>query len=447
MNHHWIGLFPSFIRTKLEGRFTLQKILSNSGWLIADRVLRTSVGLFVGIWVARYMGPERFGLYNYAIAFVTLFSPLAALGLDNIAIRNIVSNPDSADEILGSAFVLKFLGGVSAIILSTVAILYLRPNDAQVHWMVFIITLAYIFWSFSVIDFWFKSQIQSKYSVLATAVAFLLTNLGKVVLILFKAPLIAFAIIYTTEILLSALGWVVVYQIRGRKFCKFVATFHQAKELLRDCWPLILSAFMIKTYTRIDQIMLGNMVGDNALGIYSVAVRIAELWYFIPLAIASSVFPPIIESKKNSKNFYLSRLQKVYNIMTWIALPIVVFVSLLGSSFIDLFYGIPYSDAGVVLNIYIWAVIFVFWGVASGQFLVIENYTRIFFLRTFIGATANVALNLLFIPKYGVVGAAITTLVSQFLAVFCIAFFKNTRYQAVMLIKSLFSIPVFNDTL
>jgi len=183
------------------------------------------------------------------------------------------------------------------------------------------------------------------------------------------------------------------------------------------------------------------------LGIYSVAVRIAELWYFIPLAIASSVFPPIIESKKNSKNFYLSRLQKVYNIMTWIALPIVVFVSLLGSSFIDLFYGIPYSDAGVVLNIYIWAVIFVFWGVASGQFLVIENYTRIFFLRTFIGATANVALNLLFIPKYGVVGAAITTLVSQFLAVFCIAFFKNTRYQAVMLIKSLFSIPVFNDTL
>lgn len=447
MNHPWIHFFPSFIRNKLEGRLTIQKALSNTGWLIADKILRKCVGLFVGVWVARYLAPEQFGLYNYAIAFVALFSPLASLGLDNIAIRNIVNSPDSADEILGTAFALKLIGGITAFVFATVTIKFIRPNDSLTHLLVLIIAVSFVFWTFSTIDFWFRSQVQSKYTVYATSTAFMLTSIGKVGLILIQAPVIAFAAVYLAEIVFSAIGWVLVYQLNDRKISRFAVSFRQAKNLMEDSWPLILSGFMTLIYMRIDQIMLGNMLGNISVGIYSAAVRLSELWYFIPMAIVSSVFPSIIELKKTDETVYMHRLQMLYNVMTWIVVPIAVFVTFFSHYIIDYLYGLNYDDAGTVLAIHIWSGIFVFWGVASSQFLLTENYTRVVFFRTLFGALANVGLNLLLIPKYQVIGATVTTLISYFLSVFCVVFFKKTRQQAVMMVRSLFSMPTFTRNL
>lgn len=224
MNHPWVSLLPSFIRSKLEGRLPLQRILTNTGWLTVDHILRMSVGLVVGVWVARYLGPEQFGLYSYAIAFVTLFSPLASLGLDNIAVRDIVNTPDSAKEILGTAFVLKLIGGILAFFLAVAAIIIVRPKDYLSHWMVLIIAASFIFWAFSAIDFWFKAKVQSKFTVYATGSAFLLTSMGEIGLILTKASLITFAFIYLAEIFLAAIGRVLVYRISGHKIYQLKMT-------------------------------------------------------------------------------------------------------------------------------------------------------------------------------------------------------------------------------
>ena len=77
------------MRQNVEGRGNLQKLIGNTGWLFADRILRLGVGLWVGIWTARYLGPEQFGLFNYSIAFVALFSVFATLGLDGIVVDSI----------------------------------------------------------------------------------------------------------------------------------------------------------------------------------------------------------------------------------------------------------------------------------------------------------------------------------------------------------------------
>ena len=174
MSHSLTKFLPSFVRTRLDGRSNLQNILANTGWLFADRILRMGVGLFVGVWLARYIGPQQFGIYNYAIVFVAMFSAISNLGLDGIVVRNIVRDPVSKDEILGTAFFLKFAGGIITLIVSIGAILLLRSSDSVTCWLVGITAVGAIFQAFDTIDFWFQSQVKSKYTVYVRNAAFLI---------------------------------------------------------------------------------------------------------------------------------------------------------------------------------------------------------------------------------------------------------------------------------
>lgn len=399
------------------------------------------VGLFVSIWVARYLGPEQFGTLNYAIAFVVLFTAFSTLGLDGIVVRGIVHDPDSANEVLGSTFVLKLIGGVVALALTVTIISMIRPEDNLTRWLVGIIAAGMIFQAFDAIDFWFQSQVLSKFTVIAKSTAFVLANIGKVILILTGASLIAFAWIALAEIVMGAMGLIIVYRTRGYALLKWRVRLGRAKSLLKDSWPLIFSVIFVMIYMKIDQIMLGEMVGNEAVGIYSAAVRLSEAWYFIPTAIAASVFPAIIEAKKISEKLYNSHLQKLYNLMTWMAVSIALPVTFFAGYIIQILYGEKYAGAGTVLAIHIWAGVFVFLSVASGRYLLTENYTRLFFFRNSIGAAVNILLNFALIPKYGINGAAIATFVSYSLVVFSMAFVRETRHQSMMILKSLLLIP------
>jgi O-antigen/teichoic acid export membrane protein len=110
MNQPWLRYLPASLRTRIEGRAYLQNVVNNIGWQFADNIVRMVVGLVVGIWVARYLGPEQFGLFSYALAFVTLFGTFATLGLDDIIVRDLVRSPDSRNSILGSACLLRLFG-------------------------------------------------------------------------------------------------------------------------------------------------------------------------------------------------------------------------------------------------------------------------------------------------------------------------------------------------
>jgi PST family polysaccharide transporter len=213
MNHAWTKLLPSFILTRLDGRLTLQKTIANTGWLFADSILRMGIGMFVGVWIARYLGPKQFGVLSYATAFVALFSAVATLGLDSIVIREVLREPASADEVMGSAFMLKFTGGAVAVVLTVLVISMLHPENSLMHWMVGIIAAGMVFQAFDTIDLWFQSRIQSRYTVYAKSIAFILANMGKVVLVLIHASLIAFAWIGLVEVVIGAAGMVIAYKI------------------------------------------------------------------------------------------------------------------------------------------------------------------------------------------------------------------------------------------
>ena len=390
--------------------------IQNIAWLFFDRILRMGVGLFVGVWVARYLGVQQFGIFNYATAFVALFNPLTTLGLDALVIRSIVREPQLKDEILGTTFWLKLCGAIVCLLLTVGSIFVLRQDDQLTVGLVAILATAGILHAFDTIDFWFQSQVQSKYTVVARNTAFIIIALVKVVLIKMQAPLVAFAWATLGEVALGTAGLIIAYRFKGYSIL-WRWSLSLAKTLLTESWPLILSGLTIMIYMKIDQIMLG-LVGDEAVGLYSAATRISEVWYFIPTAISSSVAPSIYAAKQVSEELYYQRIKKLIRLLVIISLVVAVPMSFLSTTIITLLFGNGYAAAGSILGIHIWAAVFVFMGVASSSWFIAEGLTQLAFRRTLMGAVVNVILNWLLIPAYAGVGAAVATVISQAIASF-----------------------------
>lgn len=388
------------------------KILDNIGWLFFDKVLRLGIGLFVGVWAARYLGPEQFGQLNYALAFVGLIGAVATLGLNGIVVRDIVRNPEDKYSILGTALGLQVIGSVIALALMVGTIVWLRPDDLLTRVMVIILGVSRIFQSSAVVSYWFESQVQSRYTVWATNSVFILFAGVKVALILRQAPLLAFVWIILFEAILSAIVLFSIYVKKERALHDWTWLTRRAKALLKDSWPLALSGIAIIVYMRIDQIMLGEMVGSEAVGVYSAALRLSEAWYMIPMIIAGSLFPNIIEAKNKCSDLYDCKVQSLLNLLAALAVGIALVVTFVGDALILLIYGSQYSAASLVLKIHIWAGVFVSVGVAGSKWYLVENLQKLNLSRAITGAFINVIVNLALIPNYGAVGAAVATVIS-----------------------------------
>jgi len=409
----------------------------NTSWLMGHRVLSMVVALFVGVYVARYLGPERFGLLSYAGSFVGLFAALATLGLDGIMVRELVKTPERRDELLGTAFWLK-AGGAILMWVGIAAAVPFTHNDTQTNILIVIIAFAIIFQAFNVIDLNYQAEVKSKYVVYAQLVSLVISSITKLVFVWMAAPLVWFACVFLLDAVVRAAGMTAMYlKNTGEVWC-WKWRWQTARVLLKDSWPLILAGMTVSIYMKIDQIMIKEMLDAEAVGFYAAAVRLSEAWYFIPVAITSSVFPAIINAKKQSEELYCQRLQKLYDLMVLLAVAIALPTTFLAHWVIRLLYGEAFLPAAGVLSIHIWAGVFVFLGIASGKWFITENFMKLSFYRTFLGAIGNVVFNLIFIPILHIKGAAMGTLLANFLAAYFFDVINlKTRKNFLMKTKSL----------
>jgi PST family polysaccharide transporter len=444
MNKNWLKLLPAIIRRRLEGQYNLQGIIGNIGWLFVDKILRMGVGFFVGVWVIRYLGPERYGALNFALAFVALFSVLATLGLEGIVVRDIVHDPSCRDETLASAFVLKLIGGGVALILAVAIITVIRPKESIYWWLVGIAAAATIFQALDVIDYGYQAAVRSKYTVYARNAAFLIIALLKIMLIIINAPLVAFAWAGFSEIALASLGLLLICRSQGQSLKPYMVTISRAKRLLRQSWPLLVSTLFVVILMRTDQVMLGQMRGAKDVGIFSAALALSEVWYFVPMAITSSVFPAMVRAWKTDEKLFYQRLMQLYLLMVWLSLAVAIPLTLFSGEIVTMLYGIEYQSTAIVLSIHCWTGIFLFLGVVSNMWYLLENLNHYTLYRCIVGATVNVGLNLVLIPEYGAKGAAISTLVAQLAASYLFDLInKRTRVLFALKTESiLFFIPL-----
>jgi O-antigen/teichoic acid export membrane protein len=426
---------PSFLRI-IERHPSLLKILNNVRWLFFDRIIRMGLGLLVGVWVAKYLGPEEFGQMSYVTAFVGLFGSIA-LGFNGIIQRDIIRDPQSVNTLVSTAFFLQAIAGIVGMLLAIATISLLKSNDQLTYYLVIILSVSLIFKSTDVIRYWFEAHVQSRYVVWIENGVFLLMALCRLALILMKSELITFIWMIFVETVLVYIGLIWIYVLRnGTLSILFQVSKKRAKSLLKESWPLMLSGIAITLYMRLDMVMLEGMSNSREVGIYAAATRISELCYVIPVIFISSVSPAIIASHSKDPALYLKRLKILYFIMAWLAIGVSLPIAFLSGPIVSLIYGVQYQDAAPVLAIHLWGSVGVFLGVASSQHLLVEHLQKISLYRTLIGVTCNIILNLLLIPSMGAKGAAIATVISYFLATFSLIFFKATQKHAIHLLMS-----------
>lgn len=410
---------------QLASRESYRRYFANTSWLLAEKVLRMVVSLVVAVWVTRYLGPERLGVLSYAQSLVALLAAFAGLGLNAIVVKELVEGKTAADRILGTSFVIKLAGALIA--LGCFALFFqITSVDDQTATMVMIIAGGYIFQSVNVIDFYFQSQVKSRYVVYASAFALFVASIAKVALILSGAPVEGFAIALTLESAILALGLVVFYRQHGRiSPLRWRFDSRLACGLLRRALPLALSGMVISIYVKIDKIMLKEIMDAEAVGIYTAASALSETWFFMPTILTASLFPAIIAARSTSRAVFQRRMENLFSLLFWLALGVAIPVSVLSDQIVDVLYGGAYRESADVLQMHIWTSVFVCLGMPVSKWFVVEGLEHYALYRALLGAAANIGLNYQFIPLYGPIGAAIATLITAFLT--AIVFNLGTR--------------------
>lgn len=413
------------------------RYFANTTWMFAEQSLRLLAGLLVGIWVARYLGPEQFGLFSYVIAFASLFTGIAKLGLDRIVVRDLVQSPEQRDRYLGTAFWLK-AGGALAMIGGVALFTRLGAQDATTSLYILIIASGTVFQAFEVVDFYFQSRALSKFVSVCKLTQLAVSSLLKIALIWLEADLFWFVLVSLVDqaILAASLYFAYRYQRLGGFYRHF--EWQKAKELLRDSWPLIISGVVLMIQARIDQVMIKEMIGNVELGYYSSALRLIEVFGFVPMILMTALYPAIVNARKQSEDLYKDRLFNLYRLMMFLFLLMAIPVYLFGDQVFLFLYREAYAPAGQLFALMAIRLLFTNYGVVRGAYLMTENLNRYALFTLIVGAATNILLNYLWIPVYHSVGAVWAAVVSFFVTTFLVDLcYHRTRENLYMMARSM----------
>ena len=424
-----------------------KKTLSNLTWLSFDRALRMIGAVVVNAWLTRYLGPEQNGILNYALAFVGMFTPLGVLGMDAIVIRDIVRDPSQKGKILGTAFGLRLSGASLAVLCIFSAIMLVRPHDVTIQVLVVLSSLSLFFQTFDVIDYWFQSQIQSKFTVYAKNAAFFTISVVKVVCILAQSDLMVFVILIPVEFALSAILLIAIYHRNGYSLRQWFFDRSVASSLLRNSWPIIISDVAVFAQTRIDQVLIGEFLSNSEVGYYAAAQKVSEPLNFIPMIIMSSIYPVFVRTKEWSEEEFKRRMVNLYRIMFIITVAVCSPISLFSEQIVHFLYGEKFAASGAILTWLIWIRFYANFGTARSIFISTENLFRHALLSSSIAIGVNIICNYVLIQMYGVYGAIIATNISFLFNIFIIdAMVGKTRGNFSAMLQGIFTFYRFSRT-
>lgn len=406
-------------------------------WLFADKGFKFFAELVVGFYLARYLGADRFGLLNFSLSVVILFQGISTLGLNEILVRELLQNRDSKAGILSTALSMRFFAALGLII---VIQLVTVPLDTTARILIFVISLSLVFRSFEIFTPYFQSVVQVERVAFSQMVVTLIGSVLKIICIVLEKNLVWFAWIYSIEWLILAIALSLLYLKRNFWTWKF--DFAWSLKLLRNAWYLMLSAAAVNMYMRVDQVMIGQIIGTAANGHYAAAVRLSEIWYIFPTILCATFFPAILNARASDKTLYKNRLKMLNAFLFWFALALALLLTPLSEPLVMALYGPEYLASAQILSVHIWSSIFVFLGVSSGYWLIAENMEKVSLYRTLVGLAVNLVLNYLLLPRYGAVGAAFAGLLAQVsAAIFWMLLFPATR-QIVMIQAESIAYPI-----
>lgn len=405
--------------------------------MILDNILRATGGALISILVARYLGAADYGLLNYALAFTALFGSVAKLGMDRIVVRDLVKHPENAGSILGTIYWLKLIISVLVFTISII-IGWIIKKDWFFVFLVALISVRTLFNAMDAYDIYYQTQLKSKFVVIPRSIAFTIIAIFKYLLIIESFTIAYFAASYSLEIAIGSLIIIFIYKRKNNTNVNWIFDKAIAKKLLKDGWPLIVTTALIAMHMRVDQLMIGGMLGNSDVGVFSVAVRISEIWLFIPMFAVQTVAPHLLSIREHNHELFHLRMVQLYSAMFWIGAIFGILTILYGRSFIVLLFGEEYRTAYLSLVWIIWTGIFRAQGIAGSVWMVGKNDQTHPLIINSIAVLINIILNFVFIPRYGISGAAFSTLISNGTSTWIVPlFFKETRTMNIDFIRGM----------
>jgi|LSQX01.3.fsa_nt_gb O-antigen/teichoic acid export membrane protein len=442
------SLIPNFILQKISSREGMLKMTKNFSWLFADKIFKLTIVMAVNIWAYRYLGPENVGIWNYAIAFVTIFTPIANMGIDGIVVRDIVTNPKRKNELIGAAFMLKLFGGIALTFLTALAIYIRRPEDSQMLYYIIVISSAHIFLAFDAIDLYNQSQLKSKYTVLSKSIGYTICSGLKVYFILKGLPLEYFIWVQFIENAIGAVFLIYWYQRQNNKINQWKFSLRTSLSLTKQSWPLILTTSLLFVQQYIDQVFIGDWIGEEELGQFSTAAKLIALFGFIPMIIQSTVGPEIANAKKQSEELYLYKFKKLYQIMLLVSVFVIACCFIAGKFAVTLLYGKEYEQAGILMGLMSIRFLFINFSVIKTLYVTNNNIFVYYLLTSLLGASLNIGLNIVLIPHFGSVGAIWASIISFLISIILIdLFYKQARDNFKCMIEAFYDFKAYKNIL
>ncbi|MEX0597304.1 MAG: flippase [Candidatus Paceibacterota bacterium] len=417
----------------------IQKYFFNTSWMMGEKIFTMGIAMVVSIFVARYLGPEDYGILSYAISITSLFAIATHMGLSGLAVRELVNNPDDHEELMGTIYGIKLLAALFAMAGFLVFLHYSGDSSEIEFWVLLIVSGTILLKPFEVFDFWFQAKVKAKYSSIVRVISTIILSVLKIGLVVWGAQLLLFAGAYLFQALLLGILFIIFFKRKARiPLISWRFNFSRAKLLLSQGWMIMAGAIFGMVYLKIDQVMLRWLLDAKEVGVYSVASQLSEAWYFIPRMIVASLFPKLLELKKKNEAQFKKRLQQLLDLLFGIALSLALIVTFISQPVIDFLYGTEFEKAALILSIHIWAGVFIFMRSAFSKWILVEDAIVFSMITQGAGALANIVLNIILIPLYGGLGAAIATILSYAVAsYFILLLFKKSRPIFWMMTKSL----------
>ena len=390
------------------------KEVKNAGWIIAGRVVQMILSFFISVFTARYLGPSNYGIINYAGAYVAFFTSLCTLGINSVIIKEFVDNPADQGKAIGTTIVLRAFSSLLSSIMIVGIVGIIDPGEPVTIIVSALCSIALVFQVFDTINYWFQSKYQSKVTAIATFIAYIVTSVYKIILLILQKSVIWFAFASSVDYIILAICLFQAYRTHDGP--KFQFSWTKGKYLLGKSYHYILSGMMIAIYGQTDKLMLKQMLSETSVGYYSLASSVNLMWCFVLQAIIDSIYPTIMTLYKNKdKEGFERKNRQLYAIVIYVSIFVALMFMIFGKFAVVLIYGAEYEPSADLLKIIAWYTIFSYLGVARNAWIVCTNTQKYLKYIYISAAITNVILNLAFIPLWGAAGAAVASLMTQIL--------------------------------
>lgn len=418
------------------------KTVQNAKWMIFEQVIQMAISVVLSVITTRYLGQVNYGIINYCAAYVAFFTSVCTLGLEGVIVKELVNHREQEGIILGTGIVMRVLASVVSMVSILAILVVVRDSDPIVLRVAFLQSLVLVFRAFDLIDFWFQSKLQSKNIAIIKTIAYICVAFYKVYILIANKTIEWFAFSTTFDFFLIAIMSYFAYKRAGGKV--FSCSTDVAKRLIKQSYHFILSGIIVTVYTQMDKIMIGEMLGDAEVGLYSIATTMCNYWVLIPTALINSARPSIMQRKKDGDEvIYQKRLRQLYAILIWIGIVVSTLISIVSPYIIKLLYSNEFVEAAPALSIAIWYTTFSVLGTARGIWILCEEKNEYVKKYVFWGAVLNCVLNFALIPVMGINGAAFATLITQFFTcVFAPMLYKETKSHTKLLVDAFLLIDI-----